>query len=79
MTGAPQVTWDQPQLLSGKSISAIPDVLDTDMMTIIHRGSTEAYGDKNAEVSRIIDAIGEHTGRDADTGFDRAGNLTGRS
>ncbi len=57
----------------GKYISAIPDVLNTDLKTIIHiphRGSAEAYGEKNDEVGRIIDAIGEHTGRDPDTGFD---------
>ena len=57
----------------GKYISAIPDVLNTDLKTIIHiphRGSAEAYGEKNDEVGRIIDAIGEHTGRDPETGFD---------
>ena len=57
----------------GKYISAIPDVLDTDLKTIIHiphRGSAEAYGEKNDEVGRIIDAIGEHVGRDPETGFD---------
>ncbi|MCA0957057.1 DEAD/DEAH box helicase [Mameliella alba] len=57
----------------GKYISAIPDVLDTDLKTIVHiphRGSAEAYGEKNDEVGRIIDAIGEHVGRDDETGFD---------
>lgn len=57
----------------GKYISAIPDVLDTDLKTIVHiphRGSAEAYGEKNDEVGRIIDAIGEHIGRDPETGFD---------
>lgn len=57
----------------GKYISAIPDVLDTDLKTIVHiphRGSAEAYGEKNDEVGRIIDAIGEHVGRDEETGFD---------
>ncbi|WP_306131179.1 DEAD/DEAH box helicase [Roseivivax marinus] len=57
----------------GKYISAIPDVLDTDLKTIVHiphRGSAEAYGEKNDEVGRIIDAIGEHVGREEETGFD---------
>lgn len=57
----------------GKYISAIPDVLDSDLKTIVHiphRGSAEAYGEKNDEVGRIIDAIGEHVGRDEETGFD---------
>jgi len=57
----------------GRYISAIPDVLDTDLKTIVHiphRGSAEAYGEKNDEVGRIMDAIGEHVGRDKETGFD---------
>lgn len=57
----------------GKYISAIPDVLNTDLKTIVHiphRGSAEAYGEKNDEVGRIIDAIGEHIGREGETGFD---------
>jgi hypothetical protein len=57
----------------GKYISAMPDVLDTDLKTIVHiphRGAAEAYGEKNDEVGRIIDAIGEHVGRDEETGFD---------
>ncbi|MFZ3583132.1 DEAD/DEAH box helicase [Loktanella sp. DJP18] len=57
----------------GKYISAIPDVLNTDLKTIIHiphRGSAEAYGEKNDEVGRIMDTIGEHVGRDPETGFD---------
>jgi hypothetical protein len=51
----------------------MPDVLDTDLKTIVHiphRGAAEAYGEKNDEVGRIIDAIGEHVGRDEETGFD---------
>lgn len=57
----------------GRYISAIPDVLDTDRKTIIHiphRGSAEAFGDKHDEVGLIMGAIGEHVGRDPDTGFD---------
>lgn len=57
----------------GKYISAIPDVLNTDLKTIVHiphRGSAEAYGEKNDEVGRIMDAIGEHVGREPETGFD---------
>lgn len=57
----------------GRYISAIPDVLDTDRKTIIHiphRGSAEAFGEKHDEVGLIMGAIGEHIGRDPDTGFD---------
>ena len=57
----------------GRYISAIPDVLDTDRKTIIHiphRGSAEAFGEKHDEVGLIMGAIGEHVGRDPDTGFD---------
>lgn len=57
----------------GRYISAIPDVLDTDRKTIIHiphRGSAEAFGEKHDEVGLIMGAIGEHVGRDPETGFD---------
>ncbi len=57
----------------GRYISAIPDVLDTDRKTIVHiphRGSAEAFGEKHDEVGLIMGAIGEHVGRDPDTGFD---------
>ena len=57
----------------GRYISAIPDVLDTERKTIIHiphRGSAEAFGEKHDEVGLIMGAIGEHVGRDPDTGFD---------
>ena len=57
----------------GRYVSAIPDVLDTDRKTIIHiphRGSAEAFGEKHDEVGLIMGAIGEHVGRDPDTGFD---------
>ncbi len=48
-------------------------MLDTDRKTIIHiphRGSAEAFGEKHDEVGLIMGAIGEHVGRDPDTGFD---------
>ncbi|WP_415922817.1 DEAD/DEAH box helicase [Tateyamaria sp. SN6-1] len=57
----------------GRYISAIPDVLDTDRKTIIHiphRGSAEAFGEKHDEVGLIMGAIGEHVGRDPESGFD---------
>lgn len=57
----------------GPYISTIPDVLNTDLKTIIHiphRGSSEAYGEKNDEVSRIFDVIGTHLRRDPETGFE---------
>lgn len=57
----------------GRYISAIPDVLDTDRKTIVHiphRGSAEAFGEKHDEVGLIMGAIGEHVGRDPETGFD---------
>jgi hypothetical protein len=57
----------------GTYISTIPDVLNTDLKTIIHiphRGSSEAYGEKNNEVGRILDIIGTHLNRDPETGFE---------
>ncbi len=57
----------------GRYISAVPDVLDTDRKTIVHiphRGSAEAFGEKHDEVGLIMGAIGEHVGRDPETGFD---------
>ena len=57
----------------GRYISAIPDVLDSDLKTIVHiphRGSAEAFGEKHDEVGLIMGALGEHVGRDPDTGFD---------
>lgn len=54
-------------------ISAIPDVLNPDLKTIIHiphRGSAEAYDVKQSEVGAILSCIGEVVGREEDTGFD---------
>lgn len=65
----------------GRYISAIQDVLDTDLKTIIHiphRGSAEAFGEKHDEVGQIYDAIGEHVGQDPDTGFDLVKRPDGR-
>jgi len=65
----------------GKYISAIPDVLDINKKTIIHiphRGSAEAYDEKNSEVGRILDTIGERIGSDPETGFDLVKTEDGR-
>ncbi|ESQ91308.1 DEAD/DEAH box helicase [Asticcacaulis sp. AC460] len=65
----------------GQYINGLPEVLDTRLKTIIHiphRGSAEAFGDKYDEVGRIIDLIGEHKGRDPDTGFDQVETADGR-
>ncbi len=65
----------------GRYISAIKDVLDTDLKTIIHiphRGSAEAFGEKHDEVGQIYDAIGEHVGHDPETGFDLVRREDGR-
>lgn len=54
-------------------ISAIPEVLNPDLKTIIHiphRGSAEAYDVKQSEVGAILSCIGEVIGRDEQTGFD---------
>lgn len=54
-------------------ISAIPEVLNPDLKTIIHiphRGSAEAYDVKQSEVGAILSCIGEVVGREEDTGFD---------
>jgi hypothetical protein len=56
-------------------------VLDDRLKTIIHiphRGSAEAYDDKNNEVGRIIDLIGKHVGVEAATGFDLIETPDGR-
>ncbi|WP_341868827.1 DEAD/DEAH box helicase [Sulfitobacter delicatus] len=65
----------------GRYISAIKDVLDTDLKTIVHiphRGSAEAFGEKHDEVGQIYDAIGEHVGQDPETGFDLVKRPDGR-
>lgn len=65
----------------GRYLNGLPEVLDTTLKTIIHiphRGSAEAYSDKNDEVGRIIDLIGRHVGAEAETGFDLVETADGR-
>lgn len=65
----------------GRYLNGLPEVLDTKLKTIIHiphRGSAEAYSDKNDEVGRIIDLIGRHVGAEAETGFDLVETADGR-
>ena len=65
----------------GRYLNGLPEVLDTTLKTIIHiphRGSAEAYGDKNDEVGRIIDLIGRHVGTEPKTGFDLVETADGR-
>jgi hypothetical protein len=55
----------------GKYTSAILEILDTDKKTILHIpnvNSGESTKDKHNEVDFILDAIGEVTHQDADTG-----------
>jgi len=54
-------------------ITAIPDVLDPALKTIIHiphRGGAEAYDVKQAEVGAIMGVLGELVGKEEATGFD---------
>lgn len=65
----------------GRYLNGLPEVLNTKLKTIIHiphRGSAEAYGDKNDEVGRIIDLIGRHVGTEPKTGFDLVETADGR-
>lgn len=65
----------------GNYINGLPEVLDTDLKTIIHiphRGSAEAFDDKYGEVGRILDLIGKHIGREPETGFDLVETTDGR-
>lgn len=65
----------------GNYINGLPDVLDTRQKTIIHiphRGSAEAFDEKNNEVGRIEDLIGEHIGVEPKTGFDLLKTPDGR-
>ncbi|MDZ4093505.1 MAG: DEAD/DEAH box helicase, partial [Paracoccaceae bacterium] len=65
----------------GRYLNGLPEILDTKLKTIIHiphRGSAEAYSDKNDEVGRIIDLIGRHVGAEAETGFDLVETADGR-
>jgi hypothetical protein len=54
-------------------ISAIPDVLNPALKTIIHiphRGGAEAYDVKQAEVGAILNVLGTVIGKEGATGFD---------
>lgn len=65
----------------GNYINGLPEVLDTNLKTIIHiphRGSAEAFDDKYGEVGRILDLVGKHIGRDEETGFDLIKTPDGR-
>src|SRR5699024_1867253 len=56
----------------GKYTSAIHEVLDTDLKTIVHIpnvNSGESTKDKYDEVNRIIDLIGDVEYQDVDTGI----------
>jgi hypothetical protein len=62
-------------------ISAIPEVLNPDLKTIIHiphRGSAEAYDVKQSEVGAILSCLGEVIDRDVETGFDLVRTADGR-
>ncbi|MEL6736487.1 MAG: hypothetical protein AAFO98_11570, partial [Pseudomonadota bacterium] len=43
-----------------------------------HRGSAEAFGEKHDGVGLIMGALGEHVGREPDTGFDLVKRPDGR-
>jgi len=61
------------QFYKGNYINGLEGVLDPARKTIIHiphRGSSEAFDDKNNEVGKIMDFLGRHVGRDPETGFD---------
>ena len=62
-------------------ITAIPDVLDPDLKTIVHiphRGSAEAYDVKQAEVGAILSCLGDRIGQEPETGFDLVRRPDGR-
>lgn len=61
------------QFYKGNYTNGLEGVLDPAQKTIIHiphRGSSEAFDDKNNEVGKIMDFLGTHAGRDPETGFD---------
>lgn len=65
----------------GRYPNGLPEVLDTQLKTIIHiphRGSSEAYEAKTTEVHRIYDLIGTVEGTDPETGFDLLRTPDGR-
>ncbi|WP_395172675.1 DEAD/DEAH box helicase [Roseibium alexandrii] len=61
------------EFYKGNYVNGLPGVLNPDQKTIIHiphRGSSEAFDDKFNEVGKILDLLGTHERRDAETGFD---------
>ena len=55
------------QFYKGNYVNGLEGVLDPAQRTIIHiphRGSSEAFDDKNNEVGKIMDFLGRHVGRD---------------
>jgi len=69
------------QFYRGNYTNGLEGVLDTRQKTIIHiphRGSAEAFDEKNNEVGKIMDFLGNHVGRDPDTGFDLIKTPDGR-
>jgi superfamily II DNA or RNA helicase len=65
----------------GQYITAIPEVLNSGLKTIIHiphRGAAEAYDVKQSEVGAILSSIGEVIDRDEATGFDIVRTADGR-
>ncbi len=61
------------QFYKGNYTNGLEGVLDPAQKTIIHiphRGSSEAFDDKNNEVGKIMDFLGKHVGREPETGFD---------
>lgn len=61
------------QFYKGNYVNGLDGVLDPGKKTIIHiphRGSSEAFDDKNNEVGKIMDFLGKHVGREPETGFD---------
>jgi len=69
------------EFYKGKYINGLPGVLNSDQKTIVHiphRGSSEAFDDKYNELGKILDFLGEHVGREPDTGFDLVRRSDGR-
>lgn len=69
------------EFYKGKYINGLPGVLNSDLKTIVHiphRGASEAFDDKYNELGKIIDFLGEHEGRDPETGFDLVRRSDGR-
>lgn len=62
-------------------ITAIPEVLNPDLKTIVHiphRGGAEAYDVKQSEVGAILSCLGKVVGREEETGFDLVETEDGR-